>query len=50
MAAVHQYRGIVNEEILEDMDAMVKGTKPFSWVIWRAICFGRWMQQFNVRV
>ena len=46
--AVAASRGVLNEQILTEFEAIISGNKPFSYKIWRWICFGRWMERFAV--
>jgi asparagine synthase (glutamine-hydrolysing) len=42
--------GILKPEVLKVLDAMVEGSRPFSFLVWRMISFGAWMRLFSVRV
>jgi asparagine synthase (glutamine-hydrolysing) len=43
-------QGIVKPRALEIFEEMVKGTRPYSSMVWRVISFGEWMQRFSVVV
>jgi asparagine synthase (glutamine-hydrolysing) len=40
--------GIINKGIIKYFEEMVAGQHEFSFDIWRAISFGRWLKVFNV--
>lgn len=40
--------GLVKLGALERFDEVIRGERPFSQHIWRAICLGTWMRKFNV--
>jgi asparagine synthase (glutamine-hydrolysing) len=42
--------GILNENLKTLFEDMVAGRKPFSHLIWRAICFGAWIREFKVQL
>jgi len=46
--AVGQSQGVLNDQIIEQFDRIVSGQEPFSYHIWRCICFGQWMKQFDI--
>ncbi len=47
--AVMASRGILNEAALPLLERMITGQAPFSFVAWRLISFGQWMEAFDVR-
>jgi asparagine synthase (glutamine-hydrolysing) len=47
--AIEQSRGILNARALERAEAIISGREPFSFLVWRMISFGRWMERFGVR-
>jgi asparagine synthase (glutamine-hydrolysing) len=46
--AIVSSRGVLNEHALSEFEEIVAGNRPFSFVIWRWICFGRWMEKYSV--
>lgn len=48
--AMEHSRGILNERARMDMEEMIAGKRPFSFMVWRAISFGAWIKRFNVTV
>jgi len=40
--------GLVKLAALERFDEVIRGERPFTQHIWRAICLGTWMRKFNV--
>ncbi len=48
--AIEQACGILRPNALAVFDKMVAGARPFSFLPWRMISFGAWMQSFGVRV
>lgn len=47
--AVESSRGILNARALERAEAIISGREPFSFLLWRMISFGRWMERFGVQ-
>lgn len=46
--AIQSSHGILNSEILEIFDQMTSGQRPYDTSVWRALCFGRWVNLFQV--
>jgi asparagine synthase (glutamine-hydrolysing) len=46
--AVDASRGVINARALDRLEAMIAGRETFSFMIWRMISFGRWMERFSV--
>lgn len=46
--AVLSSQGIIKPEILNLFDEMIAGRKPYDTTVWRALCFGRWIDLFKV--
>lgn len=46
--AIEASRGILRPNALDDFDSVIAGRKRFSFLPWRMISFGRWMQRFGV--
>lgn len=42
--------GILNPEAKQELDLIIEGNKPFSFIVWRLICFGAWMKKFHVQL
>ena len=47
--AVDASQGVLNGDALDHFDAVLAGRKPFNYLVWRMISFGRWMERFKVR-
>ncbi|MCB1135578.1 MAG: asparagine synthase (glutamine-hydrolyzing) [Chlamydiia bacterium] len=43
-------KGILTPKALDLADAVIDGRRPFDFVLWRMIVFGRWMKRFNVQL
>lgn len=41
-------QGVLKPEVVDVLDEIIAGKRPFSFLPFRFICFGKWMQQFNV--
>lgn len=48
--AIEAAQGVLNKELMGRLEAMIAGKEPFSFLVWRTISFGRWMEQYNVSV
>ncbi len=48
--AVEASRGILNARALARAEAIIDGREPFSFLLWRMISFGRWMERFGVAI
>jgi len=48
--AIFRAGGILLKETLNDLDAVIRGDRPYDAAIWRMICFGHWMKVFNVKI
>jgi len=46
--SIAQSKGILNEKTLDKLEDILVGKEQFSFIIWRWICFGRWMKRFDV--
>ncbi|MEN6621163.1 MAG: asparagine synthase-related protein [Smithella sp.] len=46
--AVDSSQGILSPKCLELLDEVICGAAPFSFLIWRMISFGEWMETFSV--
>lgn len=42
--------GVITPQILIRFQRMVEGKIPFDATIWRALCFAKWMEMFNVQL
>jgi asparagine synthase (glutamine-hydrolysing) len=40
--------GIINAKALDYLDRVISGKENFSFLLWRMISFGRWMERFQV--
>ena len=49
-SAVEQSQGILNEKTLSKFERIVSGKEAFSFIVWRWICFGRWMKKYEVEI
>ena len=48
--AVRNSGGILNENAEHKLDRMISSNKRFDYRIWRMICFGRWMECFDIGI
>jgi asparagine synthase (glutamine-hydrolysing) len=48
--AVKNSHGLLNDRAIEVADEMIQGKRPFSFLLWRMIVFGRWVQRFGVKL
>ncbi len=46
--AITQSKGILTEKAVEKLEDVISGKEAYNFVIWRWICFGRWMKRFCV--
>jgi asparagine synthase (glutamine-hydrolysing) len=47
--AVHASQGILNEQAILLADRMIDAKAPFSFLLWRMLVFGRWMERFGAQ-
>ena len=47
--AIDSSQGILQPEVARRVRKIMDGHEPFSQLPWRVICFGRWMQKFDVK-
>jgi asparagine synthase (glutamine-hydrolysing) len=48
--AIESSRGVITPKALDRLEAVIAGREPFSFLVWRTISFGRWMERFGVRL
>jgi len=48
--AIDASQGILKPELLTVFSEIASGRRPFSFVIWRAISFGAWMEAFSIKL
>lgn len=41
-------KGIFSEQALQEADQIILGKRPFSYLPWKMISFGNWMERFSV--
>jgi asparagine synthase (glutamine-hydrolysing) len=46
--AITQSRGLLTEKTLDRLEDIISGKEPYDFVVWRWVCFGRWMKKFEV--
>lgn len=46
--AIQLSGGIIKPETMELFHQMVRGERPFNFLIWRIISFGSWLKRFNM--
>jgi asparagine synthase (glutamine-hydrolysing) len=46
--SIEASHGIINAKALDYLDRVIAGTERFSFLLWRMISFGRWMERFQV--
>jgi asparagine synthase (glutamine-hydrolysing) len=47
---IRSSNGLINRNILDILDAVTQGKRPFDFTIWRFIAFGRWLKVFDVTI
>jgi asparagine synthase (glutamine-hydrolysing) len=48
--AIDASQGIITSKALDRLEAVIAGKEEFSFLVWRMISFGRWMERFGVRL
>ena len=48
--AVYHSDGILTEDAERRLERIIDSELQFDYVVWRMICFGRWMECFNIAV
>jgi asparagine synthase (glutamine-hydrolysing) len=48
--AIISSRGIINNHAEKRLENMISLKTPYNYLVWRMICFGRWMECFNVEI
>jgi asparagine synthase (glutamine-hydrolysing) len=48
--AIEASRGVLNAKASDHLEAVISGKERFSFLPWRMISFGRWMERFGVRL
>jgi asparagine synthase (glutamine-hydrolysing) len=48
--AIEATSGILNANALDHLEGVISGKKRFSFLPWRMISFGRWMEKFGLRL
>jgi asparagine synthase (glutamine-hydrolysing) len=48
--AIENSHGVLTDSANLVLDEMIEGRRPFSFLVWRLICFGKWLQQFNISI
>jgi len=43
-------QGVLNAKALDYLERVISGKDTFSFLLWRMISFGRWMERFQVNV
>lgn len=46
--AIEQSNGVLNDKAMLLLEDVIQGRKPFSFLPWRLIAFGAWMDRFDV--
>jgi asparagine synthase (glutamine-hydrolysing) len=46
--AIEQSGGVLNDKAMSLLEDVIQGRRPFSFLPWRLITFGAWMDQFGV--
>ena len=47
--SIEQSHGIITPHALSTLDAIIAGRLPFSFLPWRVISFGAWMERFSIK-
>jgi asparagine synthase (glutamine-hydrolysing) len=48
--AIDCTHGIINGKALDHLERVISGKGEFSFLLWRMISFGRWMERFQVKL
>ena len=48
--SIEKSDGLFDKSLINELDNIIKGNKPFSFLPWRIICFGEWIEIFNVKI
>ena len=48
--AIANTHGILSDPALNVLEEMIEDRRPFSFLVWRLLCFGKWLQQFSVSI
>ncbi len=48
--AIETSQGILNRKAMNILERQIAGQDSFSFLVWRMISFGHWMEQFDLRV
>ena len=48
--AIEASQGVMTAKAADRLEAVIAGREPFSFLIWRMISFGRWMERFAVKL
>jgi len=48
--AIETSDGILSGSALNVLEEMISGRRPFSFLPWRLICFGKWLERFHVKI
>jgi asparagine synthase (glutamine-hydrolysing) len=48
--AIDASQGIISSSALDRLEAVIAGRERFSFLVWRMISFGRWMERFGVQL
>ena len=48
--AIDNSAGLLTNEVLHIFDDMVAHRRPFNYFIWRVLCFGSWLELFDISV
>lgn len=48
--AIEQSHGVLNDKSMSQLEAVIKGEHSFTFLPWRIIAFGAWMDRFSVSV
>ncbi len=48
--AINLSNGLLDESVVNILDEILSGKKPFNFLPWRIICFGEWLKIYKVTV
>ena len=48
--AVETGNGFINKNIVTKFDNVISGKEKFDFTVWRALCFAKWVEVFNVKI
>lgn len=50
LATLDAGKPLFDESLKEEMEKFISGDSAYSMVLWRVICFGRWLKAFDIKL